>query len=299
MNELSVLIPIFNFDASKLIEDIHIQLVKSNIVFEIRLYDDGSTDVYKTINQKTQKLSNVVYKELPQNIGRSKIRNLLAKDALYSNLLFMDCDNEIVKEDYITQLLQYPLEQFSVVVGGTCYASTPPLDSNYYLHWLAGKYKEEKLAVERNINPYNSFTLNNMVIKKEVYLAVLLDENITTYGHEDSKFGIELKSKNYKLWHVDNAICHIGLNENTVFLKKSLQAIDNLCRMIKNEDIGTDTKIYQTYLVLKKYGMTGIFYYVTKKIEGLIYRNLVSSKPSLVLFDVYKLNYLVYELGDF
>jgi len=299
MNGLSVLIPIYNFDISKLLHAIHSQLLMCNIAFEIRLYDDASTDDCKVLNHKVQALQNVVYQELAKNIGRSKIRNLLTQDAVYDTLLFMDCDNEIVHQDYISKIFRYPLGAFAVIVGGTCYAVNPPLDSKYYLHWLVGKHKEEKPASKRNINPYNSFTLNNMVINKEVYLNVLLDENITTYGHEDSKFGVELRLRNYKLLHVDNPICHIGLNENKDFLKKSLQAIDNLCTMINNDGIGTDTRLYQAYLLLKGYKLIQAFYYFTKKLEGLMYRNLVSSKPSLIVFDIFKLNYLVYKLGDF
>lgn len=296
MFKLSVLIPIYNFDLNQLIQTINYQLVKNNIIYEILLYDDDSLETYKNLHRHWVETQNVKYVELPHNLGRCKIRNKLAQDAQYDLLLFLDCDTQIIGEKYIEKIINYNFENYKVIIGGTCYSEFAPAEQEYYLHWWVGKNKEEKTAVQRNINPYNSFTLNNMVIDKSVFMDIELDENITTYGHEDSKFGEELKNKNIAILHVDNPVCHIGLNENIQFVEKSLTAINNLSNMILYDGIGKETTLYKAYYILRKYKILPFFMFVTKYIEHKLYNNLLSTKPSLIAFDLYKLHYFAKKL---
>lgn len=294
--QLSILVPVYNFDVTELAQTLHLQLIKQNISFEMLLYDDCSMDSFKTINSKLSAHAYIVYLELPKNLGRSKIRNLLAQKAQYDYLLFLDCDVQIIAEDYIQQLLNYGVANYQVVIGGTCYAQFPPIEPEYYLHWLVGKNKEEKKAVHRNLKPYNSFTLNNMLIAKSVYLAISLDERITTYGHEDSKFGEELNNKNISVLHVDNPVCHLGLSENIQFVEKSLLAINNLSEMILYDGIGKETKLFKTYQILLDFNIIQLFLFLSNPLKTFIHKNLLSSKPSLLAFDIFKLNYLVNKL---
>ncbi len=46
---LSILIPTYNFDCSKLCNDLHVQATKLGIEFEIRVYDDFSTKKFTSI----------------------------------------------------------------------------------------------------------------------------------------------------------------------------------------------------------------------------------------------------------
>jgi GT2 family glycosyltransferase len=294
MTGLSVLIPIYNFDLRTLVKILHYQLSKEISDFEIRLYDDGSTEDFKAINKKTLLLKNLTYNELPKNIGRSAIRNLLAKDALYSHLLFLDCDNEIVKEDYISSFLQN-IPGNDIIVGGRCYSPNPPQKKEYFLHWFVGSRKEVFDLKTRRKYPYDCFMLDNMLITKSLFLSIGLNEKITTYGHEDTQFGIELKRLGEPILHIDNPVRHIGLNTNKSFLEKTKLAIDNLYMLTIKENVGMETRLYKTYVLLKKYKLVSAFYFLMKKNEGRMYQNLMSSKPSLLLFDLYKLNYLVYK----
>lgn len=290
MQGLSVLIPVYNFDVKPLAASLSAQLSRLQHPFEIRLIDDASTHEYKKINEEVENIHGVKYTVLENNIGRSKIRNILAKEALYENLLFLDCDNEILSENYIENYSLQIAKGYEVIVGGTAYQKSKPKDKAFLLHWKAGKYKEEKTATIRNEHAYDSFTLNNMLIKKSIYLSIQLDESITTYGHEDSKFGYELQQKQVALLHVDNFVCHIGLNSTENYLHKSLQAVDNLCRMIKNERTGTHTKLYKAFNFLKIYRLRAVFGLFYKIFKPIIYKNLYSQNPSLILLDVVKLH---------
>ncbi|MFN0048173.1 MAG: glycosyltransferase [Cytophagales bacterium] len=292
LHELSILIPVYNFGVEKLVADLHSQLQKLMIAFEIRLYDDASTENFKALNKAVEKYKGIIYRELPQNLGRSKIRNLLAKDAEYENLLFLDCDNEIIAGDYIQNYLDFGNE-LKVLVGGNAYYSQKPVEPKYRLHWLVGKKREEKRANVRNQNPFASFTLNNMLIKKSIYLAILLDESIKTYGHEDTKFGYGLQTKNIKVLHIDNPTYHIGLSENKDFLFKTKQAVNVLFEMVNKEGIGNQTGLYSTYSLLNKYKLAPICLFILNFLDRPIVKNLLSATPNLLLFDLYKLMILL------
>ena len=103
---LSILIPVYNYNITKLVKALHQQCEKAGIVYEILCFDDGSVESFKTENQVVQELANVFYKELSQNFGRSKIRNELGKAAKYEYLLFMDCDSKVVSENYINNYIE-------------------------------------------------------------------------------------------------------------------------------------------------------------------------------------------------
>ena len=98
---LSILIPTYNFDVRKLIFDLHEQAEKEKIEFEIIIADDASDNAFRNINKETETLHNVKYIQLNENSGRSKIRNFLAKQAKYNNLLFIDCDMIIENSNFI------------------------------------------------------------------------------------------------------------------------------------------------------------------------------------------------------
>jgi hypothetical protein len=289
MQPLSVLIPVYNFDVVDFVSALHKQFMQSSILFEIRLYDDCSQQSFKEKNREINTLLGVVYRELEENIGRSKIRNLLAREAKFDCILFFDCDMQLMDEHYAQKILQYPLNNYSIIIGGTHYQATKPTQKEFILHWKAGKFKEEKTANERNKSPLSGFTLNNLLIKKEIYLSILLDESLQTYGHEDSKFGYNLIEKNISIFHTDNPVIHIGLNRNDEFIKKTEQAVQNLCKLINEGKVGHQSPLYKTYRLLKKWYLRQIYNAFFNVFKPLMHRNLVSKNPSLYIFDLYKL----------
>ena len=73
---LSILIPIYNYDARELVRTLHKQASQANIEFEILLLDDASenTDL-RANNQILKNTPNVTLLELPTKAGRSVARN--------------------------------------------------------------------------------------------------------------------------------------------------------------------------------------------------------------------------------
>lgn len=287
---LSVLIPIYNYSIYELAEAISAQAQQLSYPFEILCYDDGSPDqALKKTNLSVSALKGVHYKELPKNIGRSKIRNLLAKDSQYDTLLFIDCDSKILSQDYLKKYIE-PSLKHPIIAGGTVY--TQDYDPNFSLRLIYGKQREQRMAHLRMKHPYRYINLNNLLVKKEIYLQNQLDESISTYGHEDTKFGYFLKEKKIPVLHIDNPVDHCGLENNSTFLKKTKEGIKNFYK-ITLEGYGTDTKLYQTYSFLKKFKLFSIYNLYYKIFQSKIEKNLLSGRPSLFYFDLMKLKTLI------
>lgn len=288
---LSILIPVYNFRISNLVNDLHQQCETNGIVYEIICFDDGSTPVFKQKNQSIQQLKNVYYKELSKNLGRSKIRNALGKAAQFPYLLFMDCDSKVVRIDYIQTYLNQ-LEPSTLLYGGRIYNINPPKKYEYHLHYFYGKIREEIPTEERKIMPYYSFMTNNFLIPKELFINIQFSENIEGYGHEDTLFGIELKKRKVKILHLNNPLEHLGLESMKVFLQKQKIAIKNLYLLNKKEPL-LETKLLATYVGCKKWKINAIVLTVLTLLKPFIDKQLAKKKPNLFFLDLYKLQYLL------
>ena len=289
---VSILIPTYNFVVTELVQALHQQAISLDIKFEIRCYDDLSSKEFKKKNHSISTLPHVVYTELEENIGRSKIRNLLAEDAVYENLIFIDGDSKVVSEtflnDYIVRSITHDL-----IIGGTSY-SQKPIDPSLSLRWKYGKNREEICASERNTQPYLNFTINNAFITKEIYLAFKLDETITTYGHEDTKLGLVLKQNNIPIFHINNPIEHIGLEANETFIQKTEQSVKNLYSL-SLVHIGIDSKLCSYSSFIQKYSLSTFFKWSYNKLHNHIQKDLLSKNPTLFYFDLFKLNLMLVE----
>jgi glycosyltransferase involved in cell wall biosynthesis len=297
---LSILIPIFNFDIRPLVADLHGQCEALGIGYEIVCFDDGSTAEFKAMNQKIWKLPNVIYQEMPQNLGRSAIRNALGKAARFDYLLFMDCDSKVVSPDFIEKYLEAialggrsklpPNSNAAgfLVYGGRCYSDLPPHDKSLFFHWHYGKNREQTTAAERSRSPYHGFMTNNFLISKQTFLGILFDETLRQYGHEDTLFGMELKKRNVPIIHIDNPLEHIGLETVEVFLKKTTQGIENLFAL-RAAKKPIETRLLNTYESCKRWGLTKVIERLRPLFYWLIIKDLMLNGLLLLLFDGYKL----------
>ena len=296
---LSILIPVFNFDVTKLVHALHAQCTFAEIIFEILVFDDGSTDFFKKKNKNITNLTNIVYRELAVNHGRSKIRNLLGKTAKYDYLLYLDGDTIPADDAFINKYLQHAVRD-KTLCGGIAYDAAPPKDESYQLHWHYGRNREVKPATIRNQHPYHSFLTGNFFIPRAIFLAVLFEEKITGYGHEDTVFGFALKTNHYPILHIDNPVTHLGLEPAATYLKKSRKAISNLVFLQKEAEFtsGLHTKLLSTYDRINHLGLSPLYRLFYRLAKKPIERNLTSKNPSLFLFDLWKLGELLVFMQD-
>lgn len=280
MDSLSILIPIYNFDCCELVKKLHDQCEQLNMDYEIICIDDASS-LYKANNDAINSLSNTQLIELDTNVGRSKIRNLLAQNAKKEYLLFMDCDS-MVDDEFIAK---YAKNEDDIVVGGRLYLSTPPSEPEYYFHWKYGTLKEPKPA-----DSTKHFTSNNFMIRRAIFDVIRFDETIKGYGHEDTIFGLNIKRNNIEIKYIHNPVYHIGLSTNKQFLSNSRNAIQNLnCIDCCNVE---EVKIVKYHKQVTNLRLNSLLAFIYRQFGNAMEANLLGKEPNMFVFNLYKLCYL-------
>lgn len=287
---LSILIPVYNFNVVELVKELDSQAAEAFIDYEIRVYEDGSQQFTKE-NSTLSDLEFCHYKMLPKNIGRSAIRNLLAAEARYEYLIFLDCDAEICHDYFINKYLSFCHDNI-VVTGGRVYPKDTPPSKNLLVKYGSKRERHNPKDINKK---YKNFTTPNFLIPRSIFNEIQFDENIAGYGHEDTLFGLELQRKGHDFILVDNPVIHIGLEDNDVFLDKSKHALRNLLSIYRSGDypeIITVSKIISVFEVLQKLKLTGLGSFLYRTTSRLMKRNLLGKNPSLMVFDLYKLAYI-------
>ena len=290
---LSVLIPVYNINCSPLVFELHKQLERSKLKYEIICIDDASNIHYKE-NDNLNILKNTSFSKLKENIGRSSIRNLLVKNAKYDWLLFLDADtlptSHMFIENYFDILKNKPIKD--VYNGGLSYRNDDKTTNNQ-LRFKYGIARESIIFTKRNLTPYISLLMSNTLTKKSVFNSVQFDENITKYGHEDSLFSFELKENNIKVIHIDNPVFHTGIEDNIVFINKSKIAIENLWQLYQKGIFKPDmNKLLKWQIRFRKLLLQSLLVFFYKVFNKKIEKILLKKNPSLLLFDFYRLSYL-------
>ncbi len=288
---LSICIPVFNYDVRELVSQLHEQAQVELQDFEIILMDDASQEKYRKLNQECSQFAHVKLIELEKNVGRSHIRNLLAKEAVFSQIIFMDCDSLCPDYQYIQRYSTY-LEKEGVVCGGRIYNDIAPSDDTL-LHWTFGNKREAIPAKKRNKKPNKSFMTNNFLISKSVFEKVKFNDQINSYGHEDTLFGFELLKHEITIHHIDNPLIHKDLQPTAVFIKKTETAIGNLIKIYQitgyNPTLKKSVKLLNTWSILKKLRLTSLCRFLFQYLRKPIFSNISGENPSLFLLDFYKL----------
>lgn len=291
---VSILIPVFNHKITSLVHDLYNQIEKNSIEAEIIIIDDASSNNYVE-NAKLSELKNVHYERLQDNIGRSKIRNYLASLAKYNYLLFIDCDAEIANKSFINNYIDCIKNEKEVACGGLLYEKKKPENHKLFFRWYYGVKRECRNLHDRVKNPYKSFSSFNFLIKKEVLNNISFNEDISTYGHEDTLLGIELKKQNIDIYHIDNPLFHDGLEDTMQFVHKTNQSIQNLKYLVKNYSelypLADSIKLIKYVRYAEKTGLTWVFRLIYKVAGKVLVKNFISKYPSLYIFDFYKICY--------
>ncbi len=283
----SVLIPVQNYDVEPLVAQIFEAAKSFEHPVEVIVRDDGSMDEYITQNGELVAKYGIKHIVASSDEGRSKNRNELGKAAQWDYLIFIDADSAISTDflqNYANHCYEYP-----VIIGGTCYNDSPPYPSRI-LRWTFGVEREMVSAEKRNADPNGRFTANNLCIRKDVFLNTLFDESIAQYGHEDTLFGIELKKKKIKVYHIDNAVEHLGLETNEQFIEKTKTGVQTLAYLynagkLKSEDV----RLLGVYRKLKNCGGGVILGLFGNVLERKAISQLTSTRPSVRWMDVLKL----------
>ena len=293
---LSILIPVFNRDVSELVKSLLVQLLDWPGPVEIRLLDDSSTEEFRVQNRALATLPGVVYRELSLNVGRAAIRNQLAANAKSEWLLLLDNDSLLPDQQFLARYAQAQAAgPAALFIGGTTYEATPPADPALRLRWLYGRTREMRPAAVRQRDPGGQLSINNALLPSALLRKFPLDERLSGYGHEDTKFGLELSRASVAVRHLDNPVLHDGLEPAAVFLAKSQQAVRNLAQVLRTDGLGATTRLVQAAMRLRQTKLARVAQTALATLEPALRRNLLGNSPSLRALDALKLLWLLRE----
>lgn len=285
---LSILIPVYNYSLEVLLNSLLKELKIADYKCEIIVLDDGSSEhnlAFK--NEALCKKNFVTYLKNHVNGGRTAAREKLCKNAQYKYLLFLDSDTKPVKKDFINNFINNINNQ-DVICGGINYESNAP-EKSTMLRWKYGHERESLSFTKRNQKPYLSIISACFLIKKELFTSISSNLYDNNYGM-DVLFAYQMEKRNLKVEHINNPVFHLGLEQNLDFIAKTEKAMNTIIRLQNANRIPISYRPIQKKLVfLKKFKLDRLFIICTSKFKKLIIKNLNSTKPSLLLFDIYRL----------
>lgn len=287
---LSVLIPVYNWDITSLVREIHRQCTGLSIDFEVIALDDFSPDLSVRKKNSELKLNHYRYIQSDKNLGNAQARNELSRLAKYDSLLFMDCDVIPVRGDFVRRYLEFAGEP-GIVCGGILYEDLQ--DAKFSLRWKFGKKHEEISPMQSQQNPYLNIRGCNFFIPRELFLRHPFTSLRASYGYVDTFFALSLEQAGVDATHIDNPVYHLGLEENRVYINKFHQSIQNAKWLAREyPEISAHLRLVVFYNKIRKFGLDKLIRLIFPVFKPFILRNLISENPSLFLFQMYKLGYL-------
>ncbi|MRX40075.1 glycosyltransferase [Flavobacterium sp. LC2016-23] len=288
---LSILIPTYNYTIYPLVLELHKQCAGLGIAFEIIAMDDAST-IAAAENEKINTLEYCYYEILSNNIGRSKIRNLLAGRANYNWLLFLDADVFPKNKDFISNYINHLDNDVKLVNGGLVYPDEKPEKSKLF-RWLYGKNREALDYRIRQKNPYLSSLSLNFIIHKSIFEKVSFNETIPNLRHEDTLFSYSLKKENIQIKHINNPVYHYGMDDFEVAIRKENESLHALKHLIDTQLLPPDyVRLSRLLLKIHKIHLLSAVAFFHKITASLFLKNLGGNRPFLFIFDLYRLCYL-------
>ena len=297
INSLSILLPTYNCRCTKLVGLLQRQCMSitekhDNFKFEIIVADDASTDTALVEENKAIcQLEHVRYIIMPKNVGRAKIRNILASEATCEWVLFMDGDLNLDNPQFIEK---YLLTDKELMVGGITIGGDEKQWGNN-LRWRYEKHCEQQhSALMRQRNGETALRTTNFCIMRKLILSHPFDENFTHYGYEDVLLGKALAADGVTFTHIDNTVLLDDYESNDEYICKTEEAMRTLAEfrdILRGHStlLATVEKIHNSKLSTLSCMLLEM---VWKTSNNTIKHQLKSNKPSVLLFNIYRLLYL-------
>lgn len=288
---ISILIPTRDFDCSGLARDLQRQcaeLAEADAAFryEVIVLDDGSAPAFAPkLKAEVEALPGCRVVRAEQNVGRASGRNLLADEARFAWLLFIDSDAEVCTPDFIRRY--WAARDLADVVCGALRNPAPPPQTGHELRYRYEKAAERRRpATYRNAHPYDCFATFNVMFRASVFQTLRFDERCVDYGYEDALMGLMLRKRGFSIRHIDNPLVHTGIDSNADFLGKTETALRTLARL--GEPMQSQAGAARLYTTLRRLHLAPAARAAFRGLCPLLRRNLLGRHPSLLLFQLYK-----------
>lgn len=303
--DLSILLPSYNNVCVSLVQALQRQAdalrrkLDKPFRYEIIVADDGSTDAACIdANCVIGDMLHCRYLRMEHNVGRAQIRNVLISESCGDYVLLIDSDLFLCDDNY---LYRYATSTADVVYGGTRIggeglvmvdneANTEHLKGN--LRYIYEKKAEPShRAVFRQLRPNQEISVCNLYARRDIMEAHPFDSRFKAYGYEDVLFGKRLAESGIEVTHIDNPVLINEFEPNSVFVKKTEEAILTLCRF--EQDLEGYSNLKTKVAALGRYIPLSLFRLWHRIMKNKEKRNLTGPKPSLLLFKLYKLGFFL------
>jgi glycosyltransferase involved in cell wall biosynthesis len=292
---LSLLIPTYNYNVLPLVLELQSQSEDCKIEYEIIVIDDGSNTIFLE-NQQINTFENCKYIVNEVNLGRASNINKLVELSKFEYILILEADAFPSQKNYIQSYVKAIRLHPQAVFGGVIYSSKKPIQGNL-LRWIYGNSRESKSLEHRIKDPLDIVFSWNLLLKKSVFLNLLFDSSITTYGFEDLVFLKKLKKNQIKIVQIENILIHQNEEQSTVFIDKSKTAVLNLIELYQNNVlVAADSNLLHAFETVKNLHLLSFSTFLFTRYEKYLVKNLLSEKPSLFLFDLYRLGYFCQQI---
>lgn len=284
---ISILIPTFNDDCRGLAGSLMIQAEAiDDLEWEIIIADDASTNtaLVESLSQ-LNKLEGFRYIRCNTNLGRSAIRNFLAQEARGEWLLFVDAHRVMVSNDYLKTYIS-ATQNAQVICGGYQALKGPDGNLRYLYEHDAERNNSASLRAK---HPYQSFNASNFMIRRDIFMQHQFDTRLHKYGYEDVLLGRELALAGIPITHIDAPTGYIEYECNANFVKKAEEAMETL------HQFRDSLQGYSPILTIANRLQGNLAGAVFRKLfqwkRNAWRNNLMSRRPSLLIFKLYKLGY--------
>ena len=303
--DLSILLPSYNNVCVSLVQALQCQAdalrgkLDKTFRYEIIVADDGSTDAACIdANRVIGDMLHCRYLRMEHNVGRAQIRNVLISESCGDYVLLIDSDLFLCDDNY---LYKYATSTADVVYGGTRIggeglvmvdneANTEHLKGN--LRYIYEKKAEPShRAVFRQLRPNQEISVCNLYARRDIMEAHPFDSRFKAYGYEDVLFGKRLAESGIEVTHIDNPVLINEFEPNSVFVKKTEEAILTLCRF--EQDLEGYSNLETKVAALGRFIPLSLFRLWHRIMKNKEKRNLTGPKPSLLLFKLYKLGFFL------
>ena len=256
---ISVLIPFYNTSPAKLVQALIEQAAGCSGAVEIVVADDGSAD--KSLGPEILALLKAhsargALITPARNVGRARIRNMLAAAAHGEYVLYIDCDMRLGSPRFLSTYLALCHEtEREIVYGGFVMAQVDrgldPLPGYF------GRRSDCLPAGRRRENPAKSTLTNNLLVRRAVMLATPFDEGFVGWGWEDVEWALRA-AETRTIDHIDNPVINPANGPAAELIEKFGFSAGNFQRLVQRHPVAAARyPIYRASRIAHAIPLTG------------------------------------------
>lgn len=239
---LSVLVPFYETSPLPLLRALTDQAADVAAPVELIFADDGSRDQRHGAAVRDALLDSVTPGAVltaRYNVGRAAIRNELARTARGRYLLFIDCDLQPARPDFLARWTDMAAAG-TAEIGYGGFRMRPSDECRDRLHAYYSARSDCLPAAARQCEPAKYTYTNNLLVARDVALAEPFDERFSGWGWEDVEWALRVEPR-WTIRHIENPVLNPADGTARSLLRKFTESVGNfaLLRRLHPDAVAT------------------------------------------------------------